>query len=123
LQASANNGSRAWLSRNRRQDSRVHFRTYLPSLIVSVRCRVDGRWSAPSRSTPSMSGPSAYLPPLRALTPTHATSCKNCSTLARQGHLSAPGGNIVLVAWHSPIPKRSRASRAVQVRAGRRSRR
>ena len=28
-------------------------------------------------------------------TPTHATSCKNCSTLPRQGHLSAPGGNIV----------------------------
>ena len=28
-----------------------------------------------------------------------------------------------LVAWHSPIPKRSGASRAVQVRAGRRLRR
>ena len=47
---------RTWLSWNRRHDNRVHFRAFLSSLVVSVRWRGDGRWSAPSRSMPSMRG-------------------------------------------------------------------
>ncbi len=37
FKAEANNGSRAWLSRNRRHDSRVHFRAYLPSFSTRRR--------------------------------------------------------------------------------------
>jgi hypothetical protein len=44
LYARANNGSRASLSRNRRHDSRVHFRAYLRSLIVSLGCAVSGEF-------------------------------------------------------------------------------